>query len=121
MPDDTLYVDCSANGLPTQPSVPVFTDDRITLQIISMCQPVQSAALIGFAETLGVTSKWTTEQKNNLCIPIPQHETTEDFVKSVFLQLAHTQKWMNNKETSKFFSTCRLIQENHVPSLWTLL
>ena len=41
---------------------------------------VQSAALIGFAETLGVTSKWTTEQKNSMCILAPHPETPEDFV-----------------------------------------
>ena len=45
-----LHIDCSAAGIPTHPSTPIFDGDRITLQWVRTCQPAFSAALIGFVE-----------------------------------------------------------------------
>jgi hypothetical protein len=38
----TLHIDCSAAGIPTHPSTPVFDGDRITLQWVRTCQPAFS-------------------------------------------------------------------------------
>lgn len=46
-----LHVDCSAAGIPSHPSTPVFDGDRITLQWVRTCQPTFSAAFIGFVES----------------------------------------------------------------------
>ena len=45
-----VHVDCSAAGLRTKPTRPVFNGDLITLQQIRACQPVFSAALAGYVE-----------------------------------------------------------------------
>merc|ERR1712048_1288244 len=62
MPENTLYVDCSTDGLMTRPSVPVFQGNVLRLQPVSSCQQVFSAALLGFVETLDCTD----EEKNAL-------------------------------------------------------
>ena len=82
MPKDTLYVDCSTNGLARRPVTPVFTSSkRITLQSVSMCQQVFSAAMVAFVEATGVANKWTDDKKNSFCTPVPHPETPEDFVR----------------------------------------
>ena len=62
----TLHVDCSAAGIPTLPSRPMFEGDRITLQWVRTCQPAFSAAFIGFVESTFEDD----EAKNRICTPI---------------------------------------------------
>ena len=45
MNSDHLYIDCSASGIPSRPTLPIFEDDRITLQWVRTCQPAFSAAV----------------------------------------------------------------------------
>ncbi|MBR9813680.1 NAD(P)/FAD-dependent oxidoreductase [bacterium] len=71
---DTLFIDCSANGLAARPPVPIFTDDTITLQSIYMCQQVFSAAIIGKLATTGATD----EALNQLMRVVPHPEKTSD-------------------------------------------
>src|ERR1044072_9308572 len=47
---DTLYIDCSADGLARLKPVPVFNGRHITLQAVRFCQQVFSAAFIGHVE-----------------------------------------------------------------------
>ena len=47
---DTLVIDCSASGISRKPPVPVWSGNRINVQMIRTCQPTFSAALIGFIE-----------------------------------------------------------------------
>ena len=55
---DTLVVDCSASGISRKPQVPVWSGNRITVQMIRTCQPTFSAALIGFIEaTFAIRSR----------------------------------------------------------------
>jgi putative NAD(P)-binding protein len=58
-----VHVDCSAAGLRTNPARPVFSGNSITLQQIRACQPVFSAALTGYAETL----PGDDARKNQIC------------------------------------------------------
>ena len=62
-----LHIDCSAAGIPTLPSRPVFEGNRITLQWVRLCQPVFSAALIGHVEA----AYEDESEKNRICRPIP--------------------------------------------------
>ncbi|MEM6709835.1 MAG: NAD(P)/FAD-dependent oxidoreductase [Pseudomonadota bacterium] len=49
---DTLFIDCTADGLTARPAVPVFAEGALTLQTVRACQQVFSAALIARVETL---------------------------------------------------------------------
>jgi hypothetical protein len=74
---DTIYVDCTADGLAQRPVIDVFDGDRITLQSVSTCQQVFSAALIGHVEAAydGV------EVKNDLVRPVPHPNLDTDWLR----------------------------------------
>jgi len=59
----SCYVDCSAAGIPSRPSKPIFDGDRITLQWMRTCQPTFSAAFLGHVE--GTFDD--EDEKNRLC------------------------------------------------------
>jgi len=48
---DTLYVDCTAAAIQMPPAVRIFEDDTINLLMVRTCQPLFSAALIGWVES----------------------------------------------------------------------
>jgi hypothetical protein len=70
-----LYVDCTADGLAKRPARPVFEDDRITLQSISMCQQVFSASAIAAVEL----RLERDDEKNAICQPVPHPEFPSDY------------------------------------------
>ena len=75
---DTLFIDCSANGLARQQSVKIWEDRRITLQPILFCQQVFSAATIAKAEAMSIS----LAHKNQLK-PVPHPELAKDWPKSL--------------------------------------
>jgi len=87
--DNTLFVDCTANPLAKQASVPVFEGDTITLQSLLMCQQVFSASVIAHVE-----NRFSDEQqKNALCMPVPHPEQTQDYVAAMAGTLVNVLNW----------------------------
>ncbi|OBR02189.1 hypothetical protein CH63R_14490 [Colletotrichum higginsianum IMI 349063] len=82
---DSLFIDCSANGLEKLPPTPVFQDDKITLQSVRKCQQVFSAAFIAHVEA----AYKDDETKNKLCRPIPHPNEPADYA------LAYLQTFLN--------------------------
>lgn len=72
--EDTLFVDCSANGLVKVDPRPLFATGRITLQSVFMCQQTFSAALIAHLELL----KLSDERRNKICAAVPHPELKQD-------------------------------------------
>ena len=90
----TWHVDCSAAGIPTYPSTPVFAGDRITIQWVRTCQPAFSAALIGFVE-----STFKDEGlKNRICTPIVPPTVPLDWLRMYRIELANRKCWAENPE-----------------------
>ncbi len=94
-----LHVHCATNGLSDRPPVPIFTDDALTLQVVSRISLCMSSAMIGFVEASGRT----TAEKNRLCRPNPWPQTPFDFLRAILLgirtelewQAADLQVWVN--------------------------
>jgi hypothetical protein len=94
-----LHVHCATHGLSDRPPVPIFTDDTVTLQVVSRISLCMSSALLGFVEA----SARTTAEKNRLCRPNPWPHTPFDFLRAILLgirtelawQDADIQAWMN--------------------------
>lgn len=78
-PDDTLYVDCSANGLAKIDPVPLFSPGRVTLQPVFMCQQTFSAALIAHLELRDLDD----DQRNGICRPVPHPEECLDLARTL--------------------------------------
>tara|TARA_B110000503_G_C7123070_1_gene403354 strand:- start:428 stop:787 length:360 start_codon:yes stop_codon:yes gene_type:complete len=67
---DTLFVDCTANGLSNRPVQAVFQGGKITLQSVSMRQQVYSASLIAHVQL-----NFDSDRQNDLCIFLPWYHT----------------------------------------------
>ncbi len=96
----TLHIDCSAGGVETRPAVPVFQGSHITVQPVSRCQQVFSAAFIAHVEV----AYSDDSVRNKLCAPIPHPETDLDWLRitlqtnCAYLQWSeddHLQEWLD--------------------------
>jgi len=84
VPENSLFVDCSANGLTPSATKPIFSDGDVTLQSVFMCQQTFSASLIGRLEA----ARMTDAQRNEILAPVPHPELKEHLASSL---LASTQ------------------------------
>src|SRR3954463_4858453 len=79
--EDSLFIDCSANGLARFEALPLFSEGRITLQSAFMCQQTFSAALIAHLELLDISD----EKRNRICTATPHPEAKHDLPASLLL------------------------------------
>ncbi|KAK3669827.1 hypothetical protein LTR78_010285 [Recurvomyces mirabilis] len=91
---DTLYVDCTATALLRVPPVSVFQGNKIVLQTVRFCQPVFSAALIGFIEK--VHDDDTT--KNELCRPVRYPDVPKDYPLLQLQTHLNTIRWSKDEK-----------------------
>ena len=110
---DTLHVDCTANGLERRSAVPVFEDDRITIQNLRVCQPAFSAALIGHVEAVNGDEA----AKNELCAPNPFPNTDVDWLRTELTNLVNAARWGADEELTAWIRSSRLdlIRHTGVP------
>jgi hypothetical protein len=114
LPDDTLYVDCTANPLAKRDAIPVFSDKLITLQSLVMCQQVFSAAVIANVEC----NFDSLERKNALCHPVPHPELATDFLPAMLVSMNNTVTW--SRTMMRWLARCRLWNAHHESLFATL-
>jgi hypothetical protein len=112
--EKTLHVDCSADGLARRPVKPVFEDGRITLQSLSMCQQVFSAAVIGHIAGMAGSD----EEKSAMCRVVQHPELPRDFISCMRNTLQNLVDWTPRMGRWLFGSRLNLA---HHESTWTLL
>jgi hypothetical protein len=100
----TLHVDCSADGLERRPAVPVFAEDRITLQSVRTCQQVFSAAFIAHVEAAYADD----EHKNELCTPVPHPDSDVDFLRTTLENTRNTLRWAQDPKLQAWIAGARL-------------
>ncbi|KAJ0158234.1 Uncharacterized protein CTA2_12032 [Colletotrichum tanaceti] len=101
---DTLYVNCSVNGLPKLPGTPVFQHDKISLQSVRHCQPVFSAAFIAHVEATYADDL----TKNKLCRPIENPEESADVALTYLQSFLNGLYWMSHPEITSWLPQSRL-------------
>ena len=104
LPEDTVYIDCSADGLAKRPAQAIFQNQRITLQTVRFCQQVFSAAFIAHAE---VTYKDDAE-KNAVCNVVPHPDTDEDFIRVTLANTLNSIVWNQDEELMQWLVDARL-------------
>jgi hypothetical protein len=72
--EDSLFIDCTANGLAKFEPRPLFSEGRVNLQSVFMCQQTFGAALIAHLELLDISD----ERRNRVLIPAPHPELKQD-------------------------------------------
>jgi hypothetical protein len=98
-----LYIDCSAIGLTVRPSVPVFGDRKITLQLVRALRPCLSAAAIGYIEAHFTDD----DEKNELCVPVPLPELG-NWVRMMSISMANQTRWSAHPELMRWLASSRL-------------
>lgn len=101
---NTLFVDCTADGLERRAPEAVFSDSKITLQSVRTCQQVFSAAFIAHVEL----SQHETAHKNLLCTPVPHPDTDMDYLRNMLADLANGLAWQADPELMTWMKGARL-------------
>ncbi|TGO43694.1 hypothetical protein BCON_1058g00010 [Botryotinia convoluta] len=101
---DTLYIDCTADGLKGYEPVPVFNGKHITLQAVRTCQQVFSAALIAHVEA----EYDNDEKKNSLCGPISHPSKPIDWLRNKVQDHENTSLWNAEPKMVIWLSQSRL-------------
>lgn len=100
----TLYVDCSARGLPAIPAESIFQSHRIVPQQLRHLSPPFNAALIAFVEA----HRTLEEEKNRLCRPNPYPDRPEDWGPMMARTWASERAWSAEPDISEWVANSRL-------------
>ena len=101
---ETLYIDCSADGLERRPAQPVFDGKRMTLQSVRTCQQVFSAALIAHVEA----AYGDDAEKNDLCVPVPHPDSDLDWLRSSIDNGRNELRWSESAGLQTWLANARL-------------
>jgi hypothetical protein len=101
---DTLFIDCSADGLAKLTPVPVFQKNLITLQSVRWCQQVFSAAFIAHVEATYSDS----QTKNDLTRVIPHPNEVMDYPLALLQSHLNNLRWNSRPATHKWLQEARL-------------
>ncbi|KAH7400246.1 pyridine nucleotide-disulfide oxidoreductase-domain-containing protein [Cadophora sp. MPI-SDFR-AT-0126] len=102
---DSLYIDCTANGLAKIDPVPVFSGNQITLQSVRHCQQVFSAAFIAHVEA---TYGNDEVKKNELCRVIPHPDEAMDYLVVLVQTYKNGLRWNAEPQTAAWLAQSRL-------------
>lgn len=102
----SLYIDCTASalGANVHNRSPVFSPNRISLQMVRAFQPTFSGALIGFIEAAIADES----EKQRLARVTPMTDTPEDFLKTMIDGLGNQAAWNAHPKIRAWLRTCRL-------------
>jgi hypothetical protein len=99
-----LHVHCAASGLSDNPPRPIFTDDTVTLQLVTRVGLTLSGALLGFLEASGRT----TQEKNRLCRPTGMPHTPFDYLRAVLAGRSTEMGWQEAPDLTAWLDRSRL-------------
>jgi hypothetical protein len=126
MPVNTIYINCSADGIPDRKPQPIFQADRIVLQYVRRCSPTFSGAFIAHLET--VISDDAV--KNSMSTPVPPPKDPIDWIRmqlqeagnqSAWARTPALQPWLMSSRLERFSAlVARAYDENHKENLAAL-
>jgi hypothetical protein len=102
-PDD-LFVDCSAPGISSAPSRPVFETDRITLQQVRQCSPSFNAALAGYV----AATRDDVAEQNTLCPTTPYPTVPQDWLRVLANSFRAIGAWQATPDVDQWVNGTRL-------------
>lgn len=104
MPENTLYVDCTACAVERRPVVPVYRDRTITLQMVRVPQPAFSAALCAFIETRFDND----EDRNRHCLAVPLPDTIDQYPRATYVNMMNQFNWSQDEAIRDWILHSRL-------------
>ena len=104
LPTGTLVVDCSAAGIPSLASVPVWTEGRITPQWLRSFGTVLSASFIAHVEATFDDDA----EKNALCTPIVPPTLATDWLRMLEVSMKNQHRWSQHPGMQQWLAASRL-------------
>jgi hypothetical protein len=101
---DRLYVHCASGGLADGPPQLIFSDDEVTLQVITRVSLSLSAGLQGVVEASGRS----TAEKNRLLVPNPWPQTPFDWIRHLLTGIRIEMGWQDAPELQEWLDASRL-------------
>lgn len=101
---DRIHVHCATEGLSDNPWRPIFTDETITLQLVTRMSLTLSGALQGVVEASGRS----TDDKNRLCRPATWPHTPFDYLRAILAGIATEMEWGGAEDLQSFVDASRL-------------
>ena len=99
-----IHVHCATRGLNPAPGIPLFTDDRITLQSIRLGLMPFNSAMTGFLEA----TRGETAEKNRLCPPNRQPDTSLDWLAGTLTGMQADYGWSRDPAITAWLERSRL-------------
>jgi hypothetical protein len=101
MPEQTLYIDCSAKPVLPRTLPAIFQKDQIIMQACALADPCLSARMIAGIELLSGSH----EKKNALCRPLARPDTPLDYVRALQISFANQSAWGRHPRLKRWRST----------------
>jgi len=103
-PPNVIYVNCTADGIPSRAPQPIFQRERILLQYVRRCLPTLSGAFVAHIEA----TRADEDEKNSLCAPIPAPHNPLDWLRMHLSEAANRLRWSEHPELQAWFAGSRL-------------
>jgi len=98
-----LHVHCAAPGLNPAPAIPIFTDERITLQPIRTGLIPFNAALTGYVEA----TRHELADKNRLCPPNRLPDVPFDWIRGTLVAMTADYQWSKEPDIVAWLERAR--------------
>tara|TARA_B100000212_G_scaffold329471_1_gene294737 strand:- start:259 stop:1605 length:1347 start_codon:yes stop_codon:yes gene_type:complete len=103
-PQNTIYIDCTSDGLAKREVQPIFNGEMITLQTVRFCQQVFSAAFIAHVELMNKSE----EEKNSICTVVPHPDSADDFFRVNLAAAINSFNWSQDEDITSWLNSSRL-------------
>lgn len=100
----TIYVNCTADGIPERPSQPIFQKDKIVLQYVRRCSPTFSGAFVAYLETI----ESDNTAKNTMCTPVPPPKVPLDWIRMQLQEVGNQLAWSRTPALQGWLMSSRL-------------
>lgn len=107
---NTLFVDCTGDGIGQKPPTPVYSPGAMTLQSVRTCQPAFSAAVIAHVEAMDVDD----DARNEYCRPVPHPTAPLDWVTMTIAFNGNQLKWFSDPAMMHWLNRARLNAVSHM-------
>jgi hypothetical protein len=101
---DRLYVDCTADGIPTPPPKLIFEPRQITIQAIREGSPPFNAAFIGYLEA----TRDDVDEQNSLAPANPFPTADVDWIRTRHVGMIAQLKWNQTPDVQDWMERSRL-------------
>lgn len=104
VPENTLFIDCTASAVSPKPVHPQWEEGKITLQLLHVPLVTLNAAVSAFIEA----NFETDEEKNALCKPVSFVDDIDGYAGTLLGTGMNRFLWASNPKVSAFLSQSRL-------------